>query len=312
MARSGALYAGARHGPGASGVGGRSCPATFDTGTPRGDPAPMHPVERLILVSSLAALVAACGGTPPSPALTDPVEILGQAATQFATAQSVHIDVAADGELAIDVTGTGGGAPIQLTDTTAAVDADLRQGDAKATFAVPGLLGLRGEFIALDGEAFFKSTLTGPQYQRLPMDDAAGQLPDGATPDPSAVTEMVTELRDALERPGVDPVLGQEVTCGSGTCYVVTLQLTPDELAALGVEDGGVPLPSGLPVPIPEIGDQTIDLSVRVDKATTRLAGMTIAVQGGQSGDVTAELTFTKWDEDPGITAPPADQIAPG
>lgn len=272
----------------------------------------MHGRRFAPFVALLAGALTACGGTPPSPALTDPVEILAAAATQFATARSVHIDIAAEGELALDVMGTGGGVPIQLDDSTAAVDADLRQGDARATFAVPGMLGLRGEFITIDGEAFFKSTLTGAQYQRVPMEGAAGQLPDGATPDPSAVADMVTRLREALEQPGVDPALGQEVTCGSGSCYVVALQLTPEELAALGVEDGALPLPSSLPVPVPEIADQTVDLRVRVDKATTRLAGMTISAQGGSSGDMTAELTFTKWDEDPGITAPPSDQIAPG
>ena len=279
----------------------------------RGDAAPMHRApRRTAAIAALALSIVACGGTPPSPALTDPVDILAAAATGFAEARTVHVDVAADGELALDVTGTGNAAPVVLTDTTAALDLDLRGGDARATFAIPGLLGLRGEVIALDGETFFKSTLTGAQYQRVSMGDAAEQLPDGATPDPSAVAEMVSGLREVLERPGVDPVLAQEVTCGSGSCYVVTLRLTPEELAALGVDPSGVPVPGGLPVPIPDVTDQTVDLAIRVDKSTTRLAGMTVGIAGGETGDLTAELTFTDWDEDLSISAPPADQVAPG
>lgn len=271
----------------------------------------MHRRIRLALALPLAGILAACGGTPPAPDLTDPVSIVEAAVREFAEAEAVHIDIAADGELALDPTGTGGGAPIQLTDTTAAIDLDLRDGDAKATFAAPGLLGLRGELIAVDGEAFIKTTLTGAQYQRMPLDEAGEALPDGATPDPSAIAEMLREVRDALEQPGVDPVLGQEVTCGSGSCYVVTMQLTPDELAALGADSGELPVPSGLPVPMPDLGDQTIDVALLVDKATTRLASMTLGVAGGEAGDITAELTFSSWDEDPGITAPPADQVAP-
>ena len=272
----------------------------------------MHTPSRLLgVLTALGITLAACGGTPPAPALTDPVDVVEAAATQFALAEAVHIDVAVDGELALDLTGTGGGAPIQLTDSTAAVDLDLRDGGAHATFAVPGLLGLRGELIAIDGEAFVKTTLTGAQFTRMPLDEAAEQLPDGATPDPSAVAEMVTQLRDALAQPGVDPVLGQEVTCGSGTCYVVTMQLTPEELASIGADVGELPVPGDLPVPIPDLGDQTIDVELRVDKATTRLAGLRLAVAGGATGDLTAELTFSDWGEDPGITAPPADQVAP-
>jgi hypothetical protein len=286
---------------------------SFDSPGRRGDAAPMHRITRSVVGSTvLAVVVAACGGTPPAPELTDPIAVVEAAATQFARAEAVHVDVAVDGELAIDLMGTGGGAPIQLTDTTAAIDLDLRDGGAKATFAVPGLLGLRGELIAVDGEAFLKTTLTGAQYQRIAMGEAGEQLPDGATPDPSAIVAMVTQVREALEQPGVDPVLGQEITCGTGTCYVVTMQLTPAELAALGADVGDLPLPSDLPIPIPDLGDQTVDVELRVDKATTRLAGLVLGMAGGATGDLTAELTFTDWDEDPGIAAPPAGEVAPG
>jgi hypothetical protein len=92
----------------------------------------------------------------------------------------------------------------------------------------------------------------------------------------------------------------------------VTMQLTPAARAALGADVGDLPVPSDLPIPIPDLGDQTIDVELRVDKATTRLAGLVLGMAGGATGDLTAELTFTDWDEDPGITAPSADEVAPG
>ena len=267
-----------------------------------------HPGLGLALAA--VSLIAAACGTPSVPELTDPVAILEAAATQATTAQSVHIDVIADGQLALDLTGTGGGAPINLADTTAALDVDIADGAAKATFALPGILGLRGELIAVDGASYVKTSLTGPLYQPSAAGDADAP-PGASTPDPSAIAEIVTQLREALTRPGVDPVKGDDVPCGTATCYTVTIQLTPEELAALGADTGDLPIPTGLPIPIPDLADQTIDLTLRVAKDSTRLAGMTLAIGGGATGDLTAEFTFSKWDEDLTITAPPADQVQP-
>lgn len=269
-----------------------------------------QPGPHLALVAAAALLAAACG-TPSVPELTDPVAILEAAATQASTAQSVHIDLTAEGDLAIDLMGTGSGAPIDLADTTAALDLDIADGAAKATFALPGLLGLRGELIAVDGTTYVKTSLTGPLYQQSAVGDADTPPGTNVTPDPSAIAEMVTQLREALAQPGVDPVKGDDVPCGTATCYTVTIQLTPEELAALGADTGDLPIPSGLPIPIPDVADQTIDLTLRVAKDTTRLAGLTLAIGGGATGDLTAELTFSKWDEDLTIAAPPADQVQP-
>lgn len=268
-------------------------------------------VRPLAAVALAMVLVSGCGGTPSVPELTDPVAILEAATTQAATARSVHVDVAADGTLQLDIMGTGAAAPISLTDSTVALDLDIADGAAKATFALPGILGLRGELIVVDGATYIKTTLTGPLYQKSATTEP-NDPGTGGSPDPSAIAEMVGQLRDTLEQPGVDPVKGADAACGSATCYTVTIQLTPAELTALGLDTGDLGLPSGLPIPLPDVGDQTIDLTVRVDKVTTRLASLTVAIGGGATGAITAELTFSKWDEDMTITTPPADQVADG
>ena len=265
---------------------------------------------------ALAGILAACGGAPAATRLDDPTAVLEAAVSNAASAGSVRIDVTADGEIAFDMTGTGNGTPISLADTTASVDADIADGNLKATFALPGVLGLRGELIVVDDVAYVKTSLTGTQYQKT---DVSGDVPDGGTgtggsPDPSAVAEMVAGLRETLAKPGVDPVLGADVACGSSQCYTVTINLTPEELAALGADSGEVPLPSDLPIPVPlpEIGDQTIDLTFKVTTDTNLLAGLTAKVDGGEAGTITADLTFSAWNEDLTITAPPADQVQGG
>jgi hypothetical protein len=262
------------------------------------------------LVTLAALLVAACG-TPAASPLTDPNAILKAALTTTAAATSFHLDLAADGSLSLDLTGTGSAAaPMQLDDTTLNADVDIAGGDAKATFAIPGLLGLAGEAILLDGTAYYKTTLTGPLYQTQTLGDVEPDLP---SPDPSAIAEMVAELDEFLAQPGVDPVKGADVDCGGTTCYTVEIELTPEELAAMG--DGAeAPIPSGLPlpVPLPDLGDASIDLTIRVEQDTTQLAGVTAVIGIGEAGEITADLTFSKWNEGVSISAPPADQVQGG
>jgi len=265
-------------------------------------------------VLPLALLIAACGGTPAASPLSDPVAIIEAAATNASSATSVKIDVAANGELALDLTGTGGGAPISLADTTASLQVDIADGAVQGTFALPGVLGLRGEVIVVDDVAYLKTSLTGPLYQQtpIPADVPGGDTGTGGSPDPSAVAEMVTGLREAFSQPGVDPVKGEDVACGSSTCYTVTIQLTPEELAALGADAGEIPLPSDLPIPVPglsDIGETTVDLTARVTTDTNQLAGLTLGVAAGGAGTITADITFSDWNEDVTITAPPADQV---
>ena len=264
---------------------------------------------------ALAGALAACG-TPSAPRLDDPVAVLEAAATNAASATSVRIDVAGDGEIALDLTGSGGGAPISLADSTASIQADIADGALQATFALPGVLGLRGELIVVDDAAYAKTSLTGSQYQKIaiPGDTPGGGTGTGGSPDPSAVAAMVEGLRETLAKPGVDPTLGEDVPCGSSTCYTVTMNLTPDELAALGVDDAQLPIPTNLPIPIPlpSLGDQTIDLTFKVTTDTNVLAGLTARVDGGTDGTLSADLTFSDWNADVTITAPPADEIQGG
>lgn len=257
------------------------------------------------LALALALALAACAGAPPPSPLTDPDEILAAAARSTADASSVHIDAAIDGSLAIDMTGTGSAAaPIRLANTTAAADLDLADGDARVTFAVPALLGLAGELIVVDGTSYLKSTLTGPLYTRQ---DVGEELPvDPASADPAG---MLDGLADFLAQPGVDPQKLDDAECGAATCYAVRIELTPEELAALG--GGAQPIPS-LPVPLPvDVGSAGVDMTLLVDKQTTRLSGIDATVTLADAGEITADVTFSKWDEDLTVTAPPADQVAP-
>ena len=252
-----------------------------------------------LAVAAATLVLAACQGQT-APTLTDPREILAAAVRSTAEQSSVRIDAIVDGRIAIDLLGSGG-TPIELTGTSASADIDLKNGDARTTFSVPALIGLTGELIAVDGTTYLRTTRTGPLYQTQPIDPSA---PDAST-DPSTILDGLTDL---LAQPGLDPVKGDDVPCGSSTCYTVTIELTPAELAGLG---GGLDLPTGLPIPIPDLAGASVDLTIRVTKDTTRLAGLAAIADLGDAGDLDVDIVFSKWGEAVSITTPPADQVAP-
>ncbi len=266
------------------------------------------PATRRVASTLTAALLtlglAACQSQA-APTISDPKAILAAAATSTAAATSVRLDVSASGALAVDLLGTGSGAPIDLDGTTATADIDLAGRDARATFSIPGLLGIAGEAIAIDGTTYLKSTLTGPQYVVTQTGDPLA----GASETPES---LLAGLTDFLAQPELAPVKGDDVPCVGGTCYTVQIDLTADELGALG--GGGVQLPTDLPIliPMPDLGSATLQLTARVEQTSTRLSGLTAVLGLGETGELTVELTFSKWNDPVSISGPPADEVAPG
>jgi hypothetical protein len=250
------------------------------------------------LLAAASIVVTACGAAS-APALTDPKEIVTAAVRTAQAAKSVHVDATLEGSIKADLGGTGApGAAISLTGTTAAADVDLTAGNAHATFAVPALLGLSGELIQIGETSYVKTSLTGDKFQ---SQKAADSLPVNPTDSRS----LVDRIGEALSQPGVDPVKGDDVACGSTQCYTVKIELTPNELNALGADGAAA---SALPV---DLSAASLNLTIRVEKDSNRLAGLAASVAMGDQGSITIDLTFSKWDEAVSVSAPPADQVQP-
>ena len=258
------------------------------------------------LALGLALALGACQSAPPPATLTDPKEILGAAVSTTLAAKSVRIDGSADGTVRLPGVGFELPAAIELTGTTFSMDLDLAAGDGRVTFSAPGLLGLTGEVIVLDGTAYVKTTLTGALYHAQPIGPDA-PAPSGGSQ--AAFLEGVTEL---LANPALEPVKADDVECGGTTCYRVEMTLSEADLAALGVDR--LEAPAGLPIPFPLAAEipTPLELTVLVAKDTTRLAGLIASMDPGAGGAATIDLTFSKWDEPVSISAPPPDQVSPG
>jgi hypothetical protein len=250
------------------------------------------------LLAGVAIAVSTCGGAS-LPALTDPAEIITAGLKATESAKSVHLDVTLDGSITADLTGTGGpGQSFPLTGTTASADVDIANGKAHATFAVPALLNLSGDVIQIGKTTYVKSSLGGPLYEQQ---DAVDELPI----DPTDTGGIFDDVGDALTAEGVDPVKGDDVDCGGKQCYTVMIELTPDELASLGAARFADELPL-------DIGGASLAFTIRVEKDTYRLAGITTVASLGETGTLTLDIKLSNWDQPMDISAPPADQIGTG
>ena len=242
-----------------------------------------RPHSTLAVVATLAIAVVACNGGSSGPVLTDPTAIVTAALKSTEAAKTVHLELTADGTATVPLPIAGAaGTPVNLTGTTASADVDLANGAARATFAMPSMLGLAGELIAVDGKAYIKTTLTGPLYQ----ESAAS----GAPVDPSKARGMFDGLGDLLLKPGVVLVKGEDVACGSKQCYTVTADLDASALGPTASASIG-----GLPV---DLSGATVKLTLRVEKdLPNHLAGVTAEITTPSNGTVKVELTASKWDE---------------
>lgn len=250
----------------------------------------------LALLSAAAVALAACGSTPSLPALTDPNEIVAAALKTTEGARSVHVDLTVDGSITMDLMGTGNAAPLSLTGTTAAADVDMAGGKAHATFAIPAFLNLNGELIQIGETSYLKTSLTGPRYETQ-------QATDGLPVDPTDPAGIFDDVGDFLTADGVDPIQGDDVDCGGKSCYSVSIELTAEELAALGA---GQAAQLGLPL---DLGSASLAFGIRVEKDTHRLAGIGATISLGEGGSLTLDLAMSKWDEPMDISPPPADQV---
>lgn len=251
----------------------------------------------LALLSGVAIALAACG-SPTLPELTDPTAIVTAALKATESAKSVHLDATLDGTINVDLTGSGKATDLPLNGTTAAADVDMAGGKAHATFAVPAFLNLNGELVQIGETSYVKTSLTGPQFETQ-------QATDSLPVDPTDAAGIVDDVGDFLTADGVDPVKGDDVDCGGKRCYTVSIELTPEELAALGA---GQAEALGLPL---DVGSASLAITIRVEKDTYHLAGVTTVATLGDQGTLTLNLTLSKWDQPMDISPPPADQVKP-
>jgi len=250
-------------------------------------------LRRLALsLAALTLVLAACGSA--TPALSDPKEIVttGIEATTGATA--FHMSAEVSGTVTIP----DSGGTFALDGTHLDADFDLEAGSFHMTFAIPALLGFTGEVVQIGTDQYVKSSLTGPKWQHT---EVAATDPVGEVTDPTAVLDTV---KDFLDKEGVETKKLDDSECGGASCYHVELTIPADQLGSAADATGGV-------VSADMFGDGLV-LDLYFTKSDNRLAQITTGVDSESVGSLTVTITFSAWDEDVSIDAPPADEVEEG
>ena len=241
----------------------------------------------------LLGLVAeACGGQA-TPALSDPKQILEAGISGLQAAGTFHVDGTATGTLVLRLAGaagTGSGAPIALDGSTITGDADLVQKRASLSLAVPAVLNVRADVVAIDGVV----------YARVPLFGSAGWSRQAGTgpifgllADPPA---LLDGLGAFLNRPGVAPRTLSNERCDDADCYAIAFTV-PAAQVFTGASPGAG-LPGGL-----VLGDVAVTALVRTD--APRLVKLSLDVPLGAGGTINVALSLSGIGDPVTITAPP-------
>jgi hypothetical protein len=242
------------------------------------------------LLASTAILVGACSSTPSVPALTDPKAILTGSAASLKDLKTVHFAATVDGEIKLDLGGTGTGSAIKLAGTTVEGDLDMAGKKFHAALNAPAMFGLTADLIVLDQVTYTKVSLMSDKYQKsTSTGDSAG------TGDPQ---KAIDELTAFLGKPEVAPVKKADEKCGDQDCYHVSLPLTSNDISGAVGGALGSSAPSG-----------TGTVDIWVQKNDLRPVKLVVLADGGDQGKLTVTMTLSKFNSPVTVTAPPDDQV---
>jgi len=248
-----------------------------------------HLLAALVLVTVVPMTLAACAEPKPS-LLTDAKEIISRGLAATRDAKSFHVDVQLSGRLAPQ----SGGISFNLDQSTASGDFDVANGLGRVTFDAPGLFGLSGELIQVGADSYLKTKLTGPKYRKLTTEAA------GPAADPDQILATVSSF---LDQQGVQTAKLDDLSCGDGTCYHVTLTVPAQLLSGVAGSVG---------VDLGQIGADALELDLQFDQQTMRLVQVSTDIDGGDAGTASMLLIVSRYDQAVEVSPPPSDQVTEG
>jgi hypothetical protein len=261
-------------------------------------------------VVAIVGLVAAgCGGSSGTPGptapppISDPNEIITRSVTDVADATSLHFRADVSGKVNMSSLGSDSGlsGSIDLAGTYAEGDVDIQNQAADLKFGLPGLLGLSGRVIIVDGYMYMQMSLQGDKYTKSKLDES---LPvDLPSPDASAsgaIASQVEELRKSLQDAGMTATLKGDEKVEGKDCYHVQITIPADELNNLLSEGGDTT--AGLAI-------DSLSLDYWVYKDSLRPAKISISGAAADAGNLTVDLVISDYDKSVDIQAPDPSQI---
>ncbi len=267
----------------------------------------------LALVAIVGLVAAGCGGsagTPTAPPISDPQEIITRSIANVADATSLHFRAEVGGKFNMNALGEGGGGlggNMDLAGTYAEGDIDIKNQAVDIKFGVPGMFGLSGRIIVVDGYTYMQNSLQGAKYTKSGLGDALPfDLPSpdaSASPDApasGAIVNQIEEVRKNLEDAGLTVTLKDDEKVEGKDCYRISLSIPADKLNDLVSQNAG------------SVADVKID-SLSVDywvyKDSLRPAKLLVSGAAADAGSLTLSVIISNYDGSVDVKAPDASQI---
>jgi hypothetical protein len=262
----------------------------------------IRPVLGLLAVAAIVA--AGCGGskgTPTAPPISDPNEIVTKSVVNLQNVKTFHVKVEVSGKVSLAALGMGSGLSgnIDLAGTTVEGDVDVANCAYDLKINLPGLLGMTGEIIGLDGSQYMRISLQGDKFTKSSMECPISTPEPGASP--TSVESMVAEFRKSLEDQGASATLKGDEKVEGQDAYHVSISIPIDKLNQAIASEGGSTA-AGI-----TLDSATLDYWVY--KASVLPGQLHVAGSVSSAGSLDVVATFTNYDAKVTIKAPDASQV---
>lgn len=252
----------------------------------------------------VVVVLAACQSAP---AYSNPTDIITKGLDATAKLKSFHVSLAVSGT----ITMPGSGASVKLDSTSLEADVDIAAKQARLTFAVPALLGLTGEALAIGQDVYVKTSMTGAKWMHqttvVPSSASpSAPAPLSASALPSAsldAASTIKVIKDFLAKDGVKTTKLADVDCGGRKCYQVSVSIPSSLMTAAGavasMDPGSI------------FGDALV-LNLLFDTEKLWLTEVSTSVTSATVGTFSAKLSFSKFDETVTVSPPPSADVTEG
>jgi hypothetical protein len=262
----------------------------------------IRPVLGLLAVAAIVA--AGCGGskgTPTAPPISDPNEIVTRSVVNVLNAKTFHVKAEISGKIGLAALGmnTGLGGNIDLAGTTVEGDVDVANCAYDLKLNLPGLFGLTGEVIGVDGSQYTRISLQGDKFSESESSCPIPTAEPGASP--SSVESMVAEFRQSLEDQGATATLKGDEKVAGQDAYHVSISIPLDKLNSL-ISEGAGSVAAGM-----TLDSATLDYWVY--KASVLPGKLHVAGSVSSAGNLDIVATLTDYDARVTIKAPEASQV---
>ena len=266
----------------------------------------MKNLRPALALVALLGVVAGCSGSG-APSITDPNEVISKSVAAAPAVKSVHVKVAVTGKINAGALGGLSSAAsalsgnLTLDGTSAEGDVDVANQAADIKITLPSLFGT-GEVIVSGGNLYYKLSLTGAKFTKMPLSNSPVSIPSPGTVASANPSALASSLGKSLADAGVTATLLADGNVGGTAAYHVSLSVPVAKINSLLAAAGGSAT-AGL-----ALDSASVDYWVYKDSLLP--AQLEVKASAGTFGNLDITATLTNYNQAVTINAPAASDVS--